>query len=544
MIKQNLVALFEQTIQSNWDLPAFSDYKGEVYNYRQVAETIFEIHAMFKRLNIEPGDRVALLSENSSTWAMTYLATLSYGAVIVPILPDFHTRDIAHILQHSESSCLFTIENFYDKLDSEEINNLKAVISLKDFSLFYLDKKISKKWETSSEISKNETLSRNSFKLPQVENPALASISYTSGTTGFSKGVMTSHNNLVSNIVFAIENLVLHPGDKILSFLPLAHSFGCAFEFLFPFCRGAFINFLNKIPSPRIIMEAFEYVKPRLILSVPLILEKIYNKEIKPKIESQPVKSLLKLPGSKQLIQKKIYKSLVNVFGGNFQELIIGGAPLNHQVEEFLMDIKFPMTIGYGMTECAPLISYSSWKTRRIKSVGKKVDNMEVTIDSDDPQHKIGEILVKGENLFMGYFKDEETTRKSFKGEWFCTGDLGTMDDDGFIYINGRSKTMILGPSGQNIFPDEIESRINNLPLVQESLVLERNQKLVALVYPDFVEVDKQKINQAELKNIMEENRKILNGLLPQYAKVTEFQLYPEEFEKSPTKKIKRYLYR
>jgi len=545
MMEENLVALIEQSITDNWRQPALSNYKADTLTYKEVGKRILEIHDVYKELDIQPDDKIALLGKNSINWAIAYLATVSYGAVLVPILSDFHTRDIAHIIKHSESIFLFSDDNLFEDLETDSIDNIKAVFSLENFEcLFTRKKKMDKKIKKAKDNIKERSITPDVFSLPSVAKDKLASIAYTSGTTGFSKGVMTTHNNLVANIIYAFQNMPIRSGDNILSFLPLAHSFGCAFEFLFPFCRGAHITFLNKIPSPRIILEAFDNVKPRLILTVPLILEKIYNKKIKPKINSQPYKALLSVPGVNKMIYKKIKDGLVDAFGGEFMELVIGGAPLNDEVEAFLKKIEFPFTIGYGMTECAPLISYAGWKEHKTNSVGQPVFTLDVKIDSKDPENEVGEIMVKGENLFKGYYKDEETTRNNFEDGWFHTGDLGTIDNDNFIFIRGRSKSMILGPSGQNIFPEEIESKVNNLPYVQESVVIERSNKLVALVYPDYEAMDSEGIEERQLKDIMQDNRKKLNQNLPQYSRLNKFELYPEEFEKSPTKKIKRYLYR
>ncbi|HMA62656.1 MAG TPA: AMP-binding protein [bacterium] len=545
MMEENLVALIEQSITDNWRQPALSNYKADTRTYKEVGKRILEIHDVYKELDIQPDDKIALLGKNSINWAIAYLATVSYGAVLVPILSDFHTRDIAHIIKHSESIFLFSDDNLFEDLETDSIDNIKAVFSLENFEcLFTRKKKMDKKIKKAKDNIKERSITPDVFSLPSVAKDKLASIAYTSGTTGFSKGVMTTHNNLVANIIYAFQNMPIRSGDNILSFLPLAHSFGCAFEFLFPFCRGAHITFLNKIPSPRIILEAFDNVKPRLILTVPLILEKIYNKKIKPKINSQPYKALLSVPGVNKMIYKKIKDGLVDAFGGEFMELVIGGAPLNDEVEAFLKKIEFPFTIGYGMTECAPLISYAGWKEHKTNSVGQPVFTLDVKIDSKDPENEVGEIMVKGENLFKGYYKDEETTRNNFEDGWFHTGDLGTIDNDNFIFIRGRSKSMILGPSGQNIFPEEIESKVNNLPYVQESVVIERSNKLVALVYPDYEAMDSEGIEERQLKDIMQDNRKKLNQNLPQYSRLNKFELYPEEFEKSPTKKIKRYLYR
>jgi long-chain acyl-CoA synthetase len=378
-----------------------------------------------------------------------------------------------------------------------------------------------------------------------VSNAALAAIVYTSGTTGFSKGVMLPHNSLIANVKFAREHLPLGSGDPMVSFMPLAHSYGCAFEFLYPFAVGCHITFLGRIPSPKVIIQAFQAVHPRLVLSVPLILEKIYRKQLKPVVDKPTMKLLLKVPLIDGAIAAKICRKLSDVFGGVFEEIVIGGAALNPDVEAFLKRIKFPITVGYGMTECGPLISYTGWKTHRPQSVGTPVDTLEVKIDSEDPKNVVGEICVRGENVMYGYYKNDEATNQAIDQDgWLHTGDLGVVDEDGFIYIKGRSKDMILGPSGQNIYPDEIEAKLNNMPYVQESLVLDKDNKLYALVYPDLELVDAQKLTEADVKTKMEENRRTLNQTLPAYSVITRIDLYPEEFAKTPTKKIKRYLYR
>jgi len=382
------------------------------------------------------------------------------------------------------------------------------------------------------------------LSFPEISNNELAEIVYTSGTTGFSKGVMLPHNSLLANVIYAQNHMDLKPGDTIASFLPIAHTFGCAFEFLFPFSVGCHITFLGKIPSPKIILQAFKQVRPRLILSVPLVLEKIYDKQIKAALDKGIVKILTKAPLLKNLIYKKVCNKLIEAFGGNFKEIVIGGAALNEKVETFLKMIGFPVTVGYGLTECGPLVSYAPWDEHKTSSVGKIVDTLEVRIDSDDQQKIVGEILVRGENVMLGYYKNEEATNEAIdKDGWLHTGDLGVVDEDGFIFIKGRCKSMILGPSGQNIYPEEIEAKLNNLPFIQESLVVQKNKKLIALVYPDLGLADAKGINEKKLTVKMEENRKFINQQLPPYCPITKIELSPEEFEKTPTKKVKRYLY-
>lgn len=545
-MKENFVKMLESSINSNWDLPAFSDYKGEALTYGDISREILKMHYIFRKLSVKKGDKIALLGKNSVNWAIVYLATVSYGAVIVPILPDFHASDVHHIVNHSDSVLLFALEDIYENLNCENLKEIIAIFSLENLSLLYSPKKnLKDKFKSDMDEFRQQNAEKNENKITfsKISNNDLHGIIYTSGTTGFSKGVMLTNNNFAANVVYAQEKMKLEPGDTILSFLPIAHTFGCTFEFLFPFCSGCHITFLNKIPSPRIILKAFGEVKPRLILSVPLIIEKIYNKQIKPTISKALMKVLLGLPGIKNAIYTKIRKKLVTVFGGNFREIVIGGAPLNDEVETFFKKIKFPFTIGYGMTECAPLISYANWENHKSKSVGETVFTMQAKIDSEDSANIVGEIMVKGENLMQGYYKEEKITSGCFEDGWLHTGDLGLIDADNYIYIKGRSKSMILGPSGQNIFPEEIESKLNNLDCVQESLLVKKENKLIALIYPDFEKMDAKKIEENELESIMKKNLSKINKMLPAYSKISKLEIFPEEFEKTPTKKVKRFLY-
>ena len=548
MLKEKFIIDLENTIKNNWDLPAISDYEGLTKTYNQLADRILWLHYIFEQCNIKKGDKIALIGRNSINWAISYLATISYGAVIVPILPDFRADNIQHIVNHSDAVLAFVAESIYENLDESKMQNLNAIYSLKDFSfLFHKKTNIVQIYEK----SENEYLHKfggeltpDNFKFPDIKNDDLATIVYTSGTTGFSKGVMLLHNSISANIRYAQNNMPLKPGDKILSFMPLAHSYGCAFEFLFPISLGCHITFLDKIPSPKILLKSFSEIRPQLILSVPLILEKIYKKQIEPTISKGALKQLLKLPGISKLIHKKILNKLVDVFGGKFFEIVIGGAALNSQVELFLRKIGFPITNGYGMTECGPLISYSPWNEIKARSVGRVVDTLEIKVDSDDSENIVGEILVRGENVMQGYYKNPEATKGALdKGGWLHTGDLGMIDKDGFIYLKGRVKNMILGPSGQNIYPEEIESRLNNLPFVDESLVIEKNGKLIAFVHPDYEAIDANNLDEVSIVKKMEENRKALNAILPAYSFITKIDLYAQEFEKTPTKKIKRFLY-
>lgn len=550
MLDENFVLKIQEGIKSNWELPAFSDYGGESLTYGQVAAKVLWLHHVFRKNSIRPGDKICLIGKNSNNWAIVYLATITYGAVIVPVLPDFHIDDFHHITNHSDSRFLFASEAVYEKIDEAKMPELEGVFSLDDFSVYYAKKKIlAKVMEKVDEEYLEEfdgALTAGNFVLPEISNADMAGIVYTSGTSGFSKGVMLHHNSLVANVRFAQNNIDLRRGDAVLSFLPMAHTFGCAFDFLFPFCTGCHVTFLGKIPSPKILIAALGKVRPRLILSVPLLIEKIYKSRLKPKLQSASVKILTKVPGLNNVIYKKIRQKLVDVFGGNFIEIVIGGAALNREVEDFLKRIKFPFTVGYGMTECGPLISYTPAVETKPYSVGRLMDTLEVRIDTSvtEADDDSGEIQVKGENVMLGYYKNEEATKATIGEDgWLHTGDIGSIDEDGFIYIKGRHKSMLLGPSGQNIYPEEIEAKLNNMPYVEESLVIEKDKKIVALVYPNIEATDAEGLNEQAIKEKMEENRKKLNENLPVYSRITKIELFPEEFEKTPTKKIKRFLY-
>jgi long-chain acyl-CoA synthetase len=549
MMKENLTEIIQNSIRKNWNITAMADYKGESLRYADVAERILKLHAIFDACDLKHGDKIALLGKNSANWGVSYLAAVTFGAVIVPILPDFKPNDAHHIVNHSDAALLLAADNLFEPLDETEMPEIKCALSLSGFAVIS-----EKKPEALIQIieSMNDQFSKrypNGLKpddvvFEPVPNKELAVISYTSGTTGFTKGVMIPHNSLVANIIYANNNMPLQPGDSIVSFLPLAHAYGCAFEFLWPFTLGCHITFLTKTPSPQLILQAFKEIRPRLVLSVPLVIEKIYKKQLLPKISKGSMKTLLKVPGLNSLIHKKIRQKLVDVFGGNFHEVVIGGAALNQEVELFFNKIKFPFSIGYGMTECGPLISYANWDKTKLGSAGKIVDSMEVTIDSPDPYKEVGEILVRGENLMLGYYKNPEATKAALDANgWLHTGDLGLIDKENFIFIKGRSKSMILGPSGQNIYPEEIEARLNNLSFVMESVVVDKDHKLVALVYPDYEAVDKQGISEQGLQEIMESHRKHLNKELPAYMNLSGIRIYPEEFEKTPKKSIKRFLY-
>jgi long-chain acyl-CoA synthetase len=539
----NLIAVFETAIRDNWDLTALSDYGGESYTYKQIGERILKIHALFKTAGIKKGDHIALLGKNSAHWGMIYLATVTYGAVIVPILPDFKPADIHYIVTHSDSLILFVEESIFRELDPEAMPLLRHILKVQDDPVLFTR-------DSSFEKAASVILNPVASILPEQIDFApsspddIAVISYTSGTTGFSKGVVLQHKSLLGNILYAHRNMPLNPRDKILSFLPLAHTYGCAFEFLFPFTLGCDIVFLTKTPSPKIIMQAFQEVRPALILSVPLVIEKIYKSQILPALHQPAVRVLTRIPLLNMLVYKKIRKKMVEVFGGNFRELVIGGAPFNAQAERFFKKMNFPFTVGYGMTECGPLISYACWKTTQPGASGRAVDELEVRIDSPDPHHQSGEILMRGNHVMLGYYKNEEATKAVIdKDGWLHSGDLGIIDRNGNIYIKGRSKTMILGPSGKNIYPEEIESVLNNRFMVMESLVIERDEKLVALIYPDFDAMEKAGHKKEELDTIFKGYIHDLNHHLPKYIRIADFEIVPAEFEKTPKKSIKRFMY-
>jgi long-chain acyl-CoA synthetase len=553
-MKQNFINYIESSIRNNWDYPAFSDYQGPALRYGDVAERIYRLHALFKECGLSRGDKVGLLGRNSCNWGIAYLAAVSYGATIVPILPDFHPSDCENIVRHSDSVLLFTSKAFFAKLDYSKLGSLKAAFSLADFDLLHetegsgVSAAIGR-IEATFDAAYRPRLSSKAFSFDHASEDEIAAIVYTSGTTGFSKGVMMSHLNLISNLVYAQANVHLNRGDRILSFLPLAHSFGNAFEFIFPFSRGCHITFLGRMPTTNLLIEAFAAVKPRMVLSVPLVIEKIYYKQISPMLESPKLKALARVPVLRRVIDRTVRGKILDFFGGNVMVVIIGGASFNPEVEDFLTRIRFPFTVGYGMTECAPLIGYADWHIRGKASAGRLVDRMELKIDgapngAADDGPGLGEIWVRGDNVTPGYYKNPEETGKALDADhWLHTGDLGSLGPDGSIYIRGRSKTMILGASGQNIYPEEIEAKLNNFPLVAESLVLEEEGRLTALVHPDLAEVEKQGLAAEAIAAMMEQNRVALNKQLPEYGRIAKIKLQTEEFLKTPTNKIKRFLY-
>lgn len=551
MIQENFIKIYENSFKENWLLPALTDYsKNVTFTFEDVAKEIARIHILFEECQIRRSDKIALIGKDSARWCIIYMAAVTYGAIIVPILQDFHPNDVHHIINHSESVFLFVSDRIWDSLEEDKIEEIRGVFSLSDFRCLHqrdgesiqklmkaMDEKMAEKYPNG--------FTKDDIKYAELDNDKVVLLNYTSGTTGFSKGVMLTGNNLAGNVTYAKTLDLLFRGDRELCFLPLAHAYSCAFNFLVPMAVGAHVYMLGKVPSPKILLKAFEEVKPNLILTVPLILEKIYKRMILPQLSKTTMKVALNIPLLDSRIYAQIRKHLVDAMGGRFREVIVGGAAMNQEVSDFLYKIKFPFTIGYGMTECGPLISYDHNDEYVPGSCGQVLKGvMEVRIDSDDPYNKVGEIQVRGENVMKGYYKNAEATANVFTEDgWLRTGDLGTIDHDNHIFIRGRSKTMILGASGQNIYPEEIESKINNLPFVMESIVIEKNGKLVALVYPDYDTVDGTGISHTDLPIIMEQNRTELNKQVASYEMVSEIQLYPTEFEKTPKKSIKRYLY-
>ena len=552
MIKENFIKIYEEGFKKNWDLPALSNYTSrETINFGEFAAEIARLHLLFKQCKIKKGDKISLVGKNNINWCTVYMAAITYGAVIVPILQDFHPNDIRHILNHSDSVLLFCSDNIWEHIDEDSIENIKAVFSINDKSLFY-EKKGERVGEIYEKLEQNfastypHGFSREDIKYANQGNDELVLLNYTSGTTGFSKGVMLTGNNLAGNVTYAITLDVLRRGEKALSFLPLAHAYGCAFNFILPMAVGTHVTLLDKVPSPKVLMKAFADVRPHIVITVPLIIEKIYRKMIVPIITKPAMKLALSIPLLNDRIYAKIRKKLIDAMGGRFCEVIIGGAAFNQEVEAFLHRIKFPFTVGYGMTECGPLISYDHHHEFIPTSCGQILKGiMKVRIASDDPYNKVGEIQVRGENVMKGYYKNNEATSAVFtKDGWLKTGDLGTIDRDNHIFIRGRDKTMILSGNGQNIYPEEIEAKLNNLPYVNESLIIEKNGKLVALVYPDFDAMDADGLSSEEdLAQIMEANKLKLNKIVAPYETVSGIQLFPNEFEKTPKKSIKRYLY-
>lgn len=548
-MEKSFIAFVEKSIKENWDLDALTDYKGATLQYKDVARKIEKLHILLAESGIKPGDKVAVCGRNCSHWGVAFLAILTYGAVAVPILHEFKADNIHNIVNHSEARLLFVGDMVWEALNEAEMPLLEGIILMTDFTLLVCrSKQLEYAREHLNELF-GKKFPRN-FRREHVayrcdEPEELAVINYTSGTTSFSKGVMLPYRSLWSNTQFAFEVLPLKPGDKVVSMLPMAHMYGLAFEFLYEFASGCHVFFLTRMPSPKIIFQAFSEVKPHIVIAVPLIIEKIIKKNVLPKLETLKMKMLLKVPIINDKIKAAVRKQMIKGFGGNFYEVIVGGAAFNQEVEKLLKSIDFPYTVGYGMTECGPIICYEDWKRFRMGSCGKAAPRMEVRIDSPDPQHIVGEILTRGDNVMLGYYKNEEATKQIFDADgWLHTGDLGIMDEEGNVTIKGRSKNLLLGPSGQNIYPEEIEEKLHNLPYVAESIVIQQNDnKLAALIYPDFDEAYAQGMSNKDIEVAMEENRVTLNSELPAYSQISRIKIYPEEFEKTPKKSIKRFLY-
>ena len=558
MLQENLIRMYEESFRAHRELPALTDYfKGETFSYYEMAKEIAKLHLFFKKAEIRRGDKIALVGRNNPRWCITYLATITYGAVIVPILQDFAPADIVHIVNHSESRLLFVGDNYWDIIEEDEIARIDAVLSLTDFHVIY-ERRGKSLGVYMRDMVKNyrakykRGFSADDIKYPDIPNDQMVLLNYTSGTTGYSKGVILTVNNLTGNVLVAKNARNTQTGThyfvrggRTLSFLPLAHAYGCAFDFLSPLAVGGHVTLLGKIPSPKILIEAMQMVKPTVICCVPLILEKIYRKQVLPLLEKGPMSIAMKIPLLNSAIYSAIRKKLIDSFGGEVVIFIVGGAPMNQETEAFLLKIKFPITVGYGMTECAPLISFTTDDLFKAGSCGMYIkEYLDLRIDSPDPEHTAGEIIVKGEHVMLGYYKNEKDTHAVLDPDgWLHTGDMGTVDPDGTLYIRGRSKTMILTGSGQNIYPEEIEDKLNNMYLVLESLVLEHNGKLHALVVPDYEQAEREGVDKNDLPQIMENNLKELNTVVAGYEHVAAITIYPTEFEKTPKRSIKRYLY-
>lgn len=548
-MEKSFIAFVEESIKKHWDLDALTDYKGATLQYKDVARKIEKLHILLAESGIKPGDKVAVCGRNSSHWGVAFLAILTYGAVAVPILHEFKADNIHNIVNHSEARLLFVGDVVWESLNEAEMPLLEGIILITDFTLLVCrSKQLEYAREHLNELF-GKKFPRN-FRREHVsyrrDNPEeLAVINYTSGTTSFSKGVMLPYRSLWANTQFAFDVLTLKPGDRIVSMLPMAHMYGLAFEFLYEVACGCHVFFLTRMPSPKIIFQAFADVKPHIVIAVPLIIEKIIKKNVLPKLETLKMKVLLKVPIINDKIKAAVREQMIQGFGGNFYEVIIGGAAFNQEVEKLLKSIDFPYTVGYGMTECGPIICYEDWKRFKPGSCGKAAPRMEVRIDSPDPQNIVGEILTRGDNVMLGYYKNPEATAQILDADgWLHTGDLGVMDEEGNVTIKGRSKNMFLGPSGQNIYPEEIEEKLNNLPFVAECIVIQQNDnKLVALIYPDFEDAYSQGMSDSDIEAAMEENRTTLNAELPAYSQISRIKIYPEEFEKTPKKSIKRFLY-
>lgn len=547
-LEQSFIALIEQSIKTNWYLNALTDYKGITLQYRDVARKIEKIHILLENAGIEKGDKIAICGRNSAHWTVTYLAVITYGAVVVPILHEFKADQVHNIVNHSEARLLFVGDQIWENLNEAAMPHLEGIIELKDFGVpVSRSEKLAYARDHLNEIFGHKFPCRfrpDDISYEKEKSEDLAIINYTSGTTGYSKGVMLPYRSILSNVLYCKEKIGLKAGDSVVSMLPLGHVFGMTFDFLYGFTAGAHLWFLTRMPSPKIIAESFAEIRPRVIACVPLIVEKIFKKNILPKVDNKLGKLLLHVPIISDKIKELIKQKAMEVFGGNFIEIIIGGAPFNAEVEAFLKMIDFPYTIAYGMTECGPIICHSHWTELKLASCGKVAARMEAKVLSPNPSAIAGELVCRGANLMLGYYKNEEATRQVIDTEgWLHTGDMATIDEDGNVFIKGRCNNLLLTSSGQNIYPEEIESKLNNMPYVSESLIILQQDKLVGLIYPDSDDAFAHGLSQSDLVRVMEENRLELNKQLPAFSQIARFKLYPEEFEKTAKKSIKRFLY-
>lgn len=547
-LEQSFIALIEQSIKTNWYLNALTDYKGITLQYRDVARKIEKIHILLENAGIEKGDKIAICGRNSAHWTVTYLAVITYGAVVVPILHEFKADQVHNTVNHSEARLLFVGDQIWENLNEAAMPHLEGIIELKDFGVpVSRSEKLAYARDHLNEIFGHKFPCRfrpDDISYEKEKSEDLAIINYTSGTTGYSKGVMLPYRSILSNVLYCKEKIGLKAGDSVVSMLPLGHVFGMTFDFLYGFTAGAHLWFLTRMPSPKIIAESFAEIRPRVIACVPLIVEKIFKKNILPKVDNKLGKLLLHVPIISDKIKELIKQKAMEVFGGNFIEIIIGGAPFNAEVEAFLKMIDFPYTIAYGMTECGPIICHSHWTELKLASCGKVAARMEAKVLSPNPSAIAGELVCRGANLMLGYYKNEEATRQVIDTEgWLHTGDMATIDEDGNVFIKGRCKNLLLTSSGQNIYPEEIESKLNNMPYVSESLIILQQDKLVGLIYPDSDDAFAHGLSQSDLVRVMEENRLELNKQLPAFSQIARFKLYPEEFEKTAKKSIKRFLY-
>ena len=541
-------AIVEKSIKDNWDFDALTDYKSLTLQYKDVARKIEKMHILFEQVGIKKGDKIAICGRNSSHWGVSFLAVITYGAVIVPILHEFKADNVHNIVNHSEARLLFVGDIVWENLNEAAMPNLEGIILMTDFTVpVSRSEKLTYAREHLNELFGKKyprNFRREHISYYKDSPEELAAINYTSGTTSYSKGVMLPYRSLWSNVIFAQEVLSLKTGDKVVSMLPMAHMYGLAFEFLYEFSIGGHIHFLTRMPSPKVIFNAFSDVKPNLVIAVPLIIEKIIKKNIFPKLDTTLTKILMNLPIINDKIKANIRESMIKAFGGNIYEVIIGGAAFNQEIEHFLKSINFPYTVGYGMTETGPILGYEDWQRFKEGSCGKAAPRMEIKVLSNDPENEVGEIVCKGMNTMLGYYKNPEATAQVLDEDgWLHTGDLGVIDSEGNITIKGRSKNMLLGSNGQNIYPEEIEDKINNMPYVSESIIVQQSGNLVALIYPDFDDAYAHGLRNEDLDRIMEENRVALNSNLPTFSHISKVKIYPEEFEKTPKKSIKRFLY-